>query len=434
MFKKTIASGLAPNYFFDDVLLAVKTLFNPFGWKEGKAIAFVKEKFRKYFKTKHVFCFNSGRSALAVGLKALNLPPESEVLLQAFSCVVVVNSINYVGLKPVFVDIGKNSFGLDIDDLQKKITPKTKVIITQNLFGIPDDYKKILPIVNEHKLILIEDCAQSLGSLYNGKKLGLFGKFAIFSFGREKVISSTFGGVLITSDDILAGSIEKIYKKIPYPGSYWIFKQILHPIVFSVVIPTYFMLRMGKFSIGKGILFSLQKLHLIDFSVSEKEKKGTFNDSFIGKIPNALAVLADNQFKKLEKFNKKRIKFAQYYFKNLKSIKSIQLPKIDNDYQPIFLRFPLRFANAKQLDNFAYKRNIYFSNWYDNVIAPGDVDLKAINYKKCPNAEKAVKTIINLPTYPKMAIKDAQRVIDCIQDFVGARPPRPLNNDSIQRN
>ena len=425
MFQKTIASGLAPNYFIDDVLLAVKTLFNPFVWKEGKGLGFIENKFKKYFKIKNVYCFNSGRSALAVGLKALNLPKESEVLLQAFSCVVVANSINYAGLKPVFVDIGKNNFGLDIDDLQKKITSKTKVIITQNLFGIPDDYKKILQLVKKHKLILIEDCAQSLGSSYKGKKLGLFGKFAFFSFGREKVISSTFGGVLITSDDILAANIENIYEKIAFPGSFWIFKQIFHPIAFSIIIPTYFMLKVGKFSIGKAILFSLQKLRLIDYPVSESEKKGTFNDSFIRKLPNALAILANHQFKKLEKFNEKRIKHAQYYFNKLKFIKDVQLPEIDKDYQPIFLRVPLRSDNAKQLDNFVYKRNIFLSNWYDNIIAPGDVDLKVVGYKKCPNAEKAVKTVVNLPTYPKMTIKDTQRVVECILEFyAGARPPR----------
>ena len=416
LYKKTIASGLVPNYFFDDVLLAVKTLFNPFIWKKGKAISFIEEKFKKYFKIKHVFSFNSGRSALAVGLKALNLPKESEVLLQAFSCVVVANSIKYAGLKPVFVDIGENSFGLDIDDLQNKITPKTKVIITQNLFGIPDDYKKILPIVKKYKLILAEDCAQSLGASYNGKKLGLFGKFAFFSFGREKVISSTFGGVLITNDDILAGKIEGIYKKIPYPDSFWIFKQMLHPIIFSIITPAYFFLKIGKFSIGKGILFCLQKMRLMDFPVSQKEKKGIFNYSFIQKLPNALAVLADNQFKKLEKFNQRRKKIAQYYFENIKEIKNIQLSKISKEYQPIFLRFPLRFARAQQLTNFAYKNNIFLSNWYDNVIAPGDVDLKAIGYKKCKNAEEATNTVINLPTYPKMTIKDAQRVVDCIND------------------
>ena len=328
MFQKTIASGLAPNYFSGDIFLAIKILFNPFAWKKGKGLAALKEKFKKYFKVKHVFCFNSGRSALAVGLKALNLPKESEVILQAFSCVVVANSIKYAGLKPVFADIGENNFGLDINDLQNKITPKTKAIIVQNLFGIPDDYKKILAIVKKHKLILIEDCAQSLGSSYKGKKLGLFGKFAFFSFGREKVISSTFGGVLITSDDILAENIEKIYTKIPYPNLFWIFKQMFHPIVFSIITPTYFFLKIGKFSIGKGILFCFQKLRLIDYPVSQKEKKGIFNYSFIQKLPNALAVLADNQFKKLEKFNQRRIKFAQCYFKNLKEIKSIQLQSL----------------------------------------------------------------------------------------------------------
>ncbi len=418
---KPVIISLSPNTFPDDVFLAVNQLFFPFSWKKGEAIGKIEQKFKEYFKVPFAFSFNSGRSALQVGLQALALPKGSEVILQAFSCVVVANSVRFAGLKPVFVDIRKNSFSLDVVDLEKKITSKTKAIIVQNLFGIPDDLQKILKIAKKHKLILIEDCAQSLGATFGKKKIGQFGKFAFFSSGRDKVISSVFGGVLITGDKFLAARVKRIYQKLDFPSSFWIFKQLGHPIIFSLVIPAYFCFRIGKFSLGKGILFLMQKIGLLDFPVKRKEKIGEKLKDYPKKLPNGLATLLLKQFNKLEEFNKKRPKIAQYYINNLSSMKNIQFPKLLKDYRPIFLRFPILVEKQEKLLKFAKKRKIILGNWYSKVIAPKGTNLKRVGYKlgSCPNAERAVKKVINLPTYPKMSLSDAERVIGCLKKFYG---------------
>lgn len=414
--NKPILTGLAPNNFPDDIFSALLNLLRPFSWKEGKAIALLENQFKKLFAVPYAYSFNSGRSALQTGLKALNLPKGSEVLLQAFSCVVVANSIRFAGLKPVFVDISQDSFSPDIDDLQKKITPKTKAIILQNLFGVPDKIDKIQILAKKHQLLIIEDCAQALGATYKKKKLGQFGKFAFFSFGRDKVISSTFGGMLITGDKNLADEIKTQYQKFNFPDCFWIFKQLLHPVIFSLIIPTYFFLELGKFSLGKGILFILQKTGLLDLPVKKEEKEGKPIKDYPKRLPNALAVLALNQLKKLDKFNKKRIKIAQYYCQKIKNIKSIQRGGI-------YLRFPLVVDNPVKLMEFTKKRKIILGNWYNSVIAPKGTNLKKIGYKTgtCPWAEKLSQKIINLPTGPKMSIMDAKRIINTLRDFYETR-------------
>lgn len=417
--SKPILIGLAPNNFPGDAFLALLNLFWPFSWKKGKAIAVLENQFKKLFAVPYAFSFNSGRSALQMGLKALNLPKGSEVLLQGFSCVVVANSIRFAGLKPVFVDINQNSFSIDIDDLQKKITPETKAIILQNLFGIPDKVDKIQILAKKHRLMIVEDCAQALGATYRGKKLGQFGKFAFFSFGRDKVISSTFGGMLITKDKNLANNIKKNYQQLEFPNRFWIFKQLLHPIIFSLIVSTYFYLSIGKFSLGKIILFGLQKMKLLDFPVKKEEKEGKSITDYPKRLPNALAELALEQIKKLNKFNKKRIKIAQYYFKHLKNKKSLQLFKLNQLKEGIYLRFPVIADSPKKLIEFCKKRKIILGNWYDNVIAPKGTNLKKVGYKpgSCPRAEALCQNIINLPTSPKMSIIDAKRVINCLRDF-----------------
>ena len=165
--------------------------------------------FKKYFRTKYAFAFNSGRSSLTAILQSLDLEEVNEVLLQAFTCNAAANPILWSGLKPVYVDCDEDSFNIDIEDLKRKITPKSKVILVQHTFGLPAEMDKILALAQQNNLILIEDCAHSLGAEYKDKKIGAFGKAAFFSFSRDKIISSVYGGMVVTNDDNLAEKINK---------------------------------------------------------------------------------------------------------------------------------------------------------------------------------------------------------------------------------
>src|SRR3989338_9729939 len=116
---KPISISLSPNIEPDDVWLVLKLIFSCWKWKKGKAILELENEFKKYIGARHAFSFNSGRSALYAILKALNLPKDTEVLLQAFTCNAAVNPILWNGLNPIYVDCDENSFNMDIDDLKK---------------------------------------------------------------------------------------------------------------------------------------------------------------------------------------------------------------------------------------------------------------------------------------------------------------------------
>ncbi len=135
--KKPIFTALSPNAERDDIFLAFKLLFCPWKWKVGNAcppagrtgMRSLQMEIKKYFDVRHVFLLSSGRASLYAILRALNLNSEDEVLLQAYTCVAVPNSILWVGAKPVYVDIVKESFNMDTKDLRKKITPKAKFLL-----------------------------------------------------------------------------------------------------------------------------------------------------------------------------------------------------------------------------------------------------------------------------------------------------------------
>lgn len=413
-YLKPISISLSPNTEKDDIRLAFKLIFRPWKWKKGDATEEIENEFKKYLGLKHAISFNSGRSAFFAILSSLSLPKDDEVLLQAFTCNAVANPILWAGLKPVYVDCGDGStgspFNLDVDDLKKKITTKSKIVLVQHTFGCPAEMDEILEICRQNNLILIEDCAHSLGAEYKQRKVGLFGKVAFFSFSRDKVISSVYGGMVTTNDENLAKKIKEYQEKIGYPSHLWIFQQLLHPVLMNwLILPTYSFL-------GKYLLVLFQWFHILSKAVHWKEKRGLRPNYFPKRLPNALAILALNQFKKLERFNQHRQEIAEFYSRELSNTK-YQI--LDTKYKEgnIFLRFSVKCPNAHQIIKQAWSKNLLIGDWYTNPIAPDDTKLDKMKYEKgsCPQAEKLAETTFNLPTHINISQNDAQKIVDFLK-------------------
>ncbi len=408
-----ISISLSPNTEKDDIWLALKLIFHPWRWKkENSAIAGIsdtrlEEEFKKYLGVKYAISFNSGRSAFLTILKSLDLKEGDEVLLQAFTCNAAVNPIIWSGLKPVYVDCDEKTFNIDIGDLKRKITPRSRVVMVQHTFGLPADLNEILEICRKNNLILIEDCAHSLGAEYYGKKIGTFGKAAFFSFSRDKVISSVYGGMAVTDDDNLAKKLREYQKEIGYPSNFWIFQQLLHPILMNyLILPTYSIF-------GKYLLVLLQWFQVLSKAVHWKEKRGEKPSYFPKKLPNALAILALNQFRKLERFNQHRKELSSFYYNELKELSSFELPPDPKNRKQIFLRFTLKHPKAHEIIKRAWAKNLLIGDWYECPISPHDTKLDKMEYKlgSCPKAEKLAKETLNLPTHINISKKEAQKII-----------------------
>jgi dTDP-4-amino-4,6-dideoxygalactose transaminase len=143
-------------------------------------------------------------------LLALGIGQGDEVLLPSFTFVATANSVVAAGAKPVFVDINREDYTIDITDLKLKITEKSKAIIPVHLYGHPVDMDEISEIARAHSVDIIEDACQSLGSLYKNAQTGTLGKLGCFSFYASKVLTAGEGGAVVTNDDNLANKIKMI--------------------------------------------------------------------------------------------------------------------------------------------------------------------------------------------------------------------------------
>jgi len=274
---------------------------------------------------------------------------------------------------------------------------------------------EIKAICEQYNLILIEDCAHSLGAEFNGQKVGTFGKAAFFSLGRDKVISSVWGGMAVTNDEKVAGSLEQSQENFDYPSYGWIFQQLLHPILMSyVILPLYNIL-----DIGKIFLVLSQWFGILSKAVHWKEKRGKMPGYFPKRLPNALAILALNQLKKLDRFYQHRKDLVEFYYRELKNT-AFDLPKDFPDRKNSFLRFTIKHSKAQEIIYQAWhKQNIIIGDWYVSPIIPYDTNLESIGYKlgSCPVAEKLSKTTFNLPTHINISRKDAEKIVGFLKKF-----------------
>lgn len=166
--------------------------------------------FGNYIGVRYATGVCNGTVAIQVAIKALGLTECDEVICPTFTYIASANPITEVGAKVIFVDSLADSWQMNSEDIERKITPKTKAIMVVHLYGHPCDMDKIMRIAQKYNLYVIEDCAEAIGSEYDGKKVGSFGDIACFSFFGNKTITCGEGGMVLTNSEYLHERICKI--------------------------------------------------------------------------------------------------------------------------------------------------------------------------------------------------------------------------------
>jgi len=409
--KKPIFTGFMPNLFFKDVAIAMSFVL-PWNWaklKSGQYTRQIETRLEKLFDVNSATVFDSGRTSLQMALQVLGVQKNDEVLVQAYTCCVVSNAIQWTKAKPIYVDVN-DQFNMDPEDLEKKITSRSKVLIVQHTFGIPADLTRLLELARKHNLKVIEDCAHVMGVNYSGYKMGTWGDIGMLSFGTEKPISSGRGGALLTQDTNLSTALQEIQKSLPHTSTGKILQQLLTFKLFFVLKPLY------NIGVGKILLAVAKKMHLLTRIIEQTEKRGQPTPPYPTKFPNSLAKIALHQLDSLETLNDHRTKTSQKYLADIQN-PHILIPEGIKDLP--LLRFPLLVKNPRKLHHMAHKEGILLGDWYSTVIAPKDTDISKMGYTpgSCPKAEKFAAESINLPTSIHITPKDQDRIIALVNAY-----------------
>ncbi|MEK6563864.1 MAG: aminotransferase class I/II-fold pyridoxal phosphate-dependent enzyme [Candidatus Omnitrophota bacterium] len=281
-------------------------------WIEGNFVDEFEKKFARYIGVKFANSVSSGRVGLKIILEALSLDNGSEIVIPAFTDESVLQTIVECGFMPVFVDVNPIDYNINIQKIEESITVRTKVIIATHLFGRPCDIESILSISKKYDLIVLEDCAHSIGALYKSRKVGSFGRASYFSFATVKHFNTFGGGMIATNDPLLADKIKKRIKYLPSITRIDLIKNICisyflyfvtRPLFFSLFVfpcliilkviginlSTVYSMTIKKMFIGKKsitklsnlqALFGLKQIGIVDINNRKRIENSALIDDF----------------------------------------------------------------------------------------------------------------------------------------------------------
>lgn len=364
-------------------LKSVKKVFKRSWIGYGTEVQKFEAEWSEYFKVKHSIAVNSCTAALHLALLCNNFKKEKKVLVPAITFSATAAAVLYCGLVPVFVDINKNDLNMNIDDLKKKFTKDCVAIMPVHFGGHPCEMDKIMKFANQKKLIVIEDCAETCGGHYKGKKIGTWGHFGCFSFEEKKMMTTGDGGMIVTNNTRMA----KKLKSLSFHG--WDKDPLLR----------------HKQRFSNNNKKSKQNLHWY-YKIIQLGFKYNMNDleASIGRV----------QLKRLSFLNNSRIKFLKKYLKNLKKCKNF-IPTFPYHLnKSSYWMFSIRSKNRDKLISYLKKHNISTSvHLMPLPLHPLYKKFKS----KIPTALKVWKELVTLPLHPHLKDNEISYINSKLREF-----------------
>ena len=189
---------------------------------KGVYIERFERRFAEYIGVRHAITTSNGTTALHLILRALGIGPGDQVIVPTLTYVASANAALFVGAEPVFVDCDPDYWNMMVDEVEEAITPRTRAVMAVHLYGCPVEMGLLRELCREHGIALIEDAAEALGTEDMGAKAGAIGDAAAFSFYGNKTITTGEGGIVVTGDDALAGTIRQLKDQGQSPSRrYW---------------------------------------------------------------------------------------------------------------------------------------------------------------------------------------------------------------------
>ena len=345
------------------------------GWITGgpKVQAF-EAALSNYFGGRPVRTFNSGTCTMEIALRIAGIGPGDEVITTPISWVATANVILETGATPVFADIDPITRNIDLDKVEAAITPRTKAIIPVYLSGLPVDMDRLYEIAGEHRLRVIEDAAQAIGSSWKDRRIGSFGDFASFSFQANKNITTSEGGCLVLNNADEA----RLAEKYRLQG----------------------VTRSGFDGIDVDVL------------------GGKFN------MTDVAAAIGLGQFAQLERITERRRELAKHYFltfgREFERRSGAQLPVADlsnSNWHMFQIVLPENITRADFMEKMM-ERNIGIGYHYPPIHLFSLYKARGFTEGMFPVAERVGRRIVTLPMFATMDETDVERTVDAVKSVL----------------
>lgn len=377
----------------------------PLSWKDlwygltgifsgERAVRRLENELKAYFRVDHVFLVSSGKAALTLILKALQLlSPRREVLIPAYTCYSVPSAILKARLKVALCDIDVLTFDFDSKLLEEAVNNQTLCVIPSHLFGIPSDMDQISSYCKGKGVFVVEDAAQAMGGTYKGNKLGTIGDVGFFSLGRGKNITCGSGGMVVTNSVPIAEALARIYADLHSPRNIQTLKEYGELVAMKILItPALYWLPSGTpfLKLGATLFYD-------DFPMS--------------RLSNMKAAVLRNWQNHLVASNKTRAETATFYCEQL------ELNNPGREGLP-HLRFPVTLASSDDRDivlRTSRAGGAGISKMYPTPINEIPKLKATFDGKEFPSARKLAETLVTVPTHSLLTWKDKVKLVSLFE-------------------
>jgi dTDP-4-amino-4,6-dideoxygalactose transaminase len=356
-----------------------------------------------------------GRIAFYYILEALDLPPGSEIIFPSLTFWVVPELARVAGLSVVFADVDPATFNMDPESLERLITDKTRAIVPTHLYGLPCDMDRILDIAGRHNLIVLEDCAHSLGARYKGRPVGTFGTGALFSFQTLKPLNCYGGGLALVGDAALAARVRAIVDALPWPSEKRVRDRLLmgrlqrifiKPWVFSIsLFPVLWISALIDANPDVFLWEKIRSLHPLPEQYTER-------------FPNAQAVIGLEALKHLDEWTAQAQANAQQVTRALSDLPGIQPPQIPPDRTHVFYQYCVYGPQGLKRDDLVVRcvrRGIDIETLHVDV--PPDMELFGTVRAEADGARRAAQAM-QVPVYAGLSQAQVERVAATVRDVL----------------
>lgn len=359
----------------------------------GKNVVEFEKEFAEYIGVKHAISVGNGTDALVIALKAMGIGNGDEVITTPFTFFATAESISAVGATPVFIDVTKDTFNVDVTKIEEKITRKTKAIMPVHIFGQSADMDEINKIAKKHNLLVIEDACQAIGAKYKGKMIGTLGDLACFSFFPTKNLGCAGdGGMIVTDNDDLA----VIIRALRTHGS-------------------------GEngqkaFNLLNGVKEDIMKAEISNDTVYNPLKYYNYLIGYNSRLDAIQAAILRVKLKEIDNWNSKRRAIVDIYNEEFKEL-DLVIPVCDKENEHVYHMYILQSENRNKILEKLKERGVATGVYYPVPLHLQKV-YKNLGYKEgdMPVAEYLSNRTFAIPVYPELTEEQIKYIIDSIKN------------------
>jgi perosamine synthetase len=379
---------------------------------QGPHIARFEEAFEQRLGQGHAITASYGRMAFYYVLKALDLPPGSEIVLPALTFWVVPALARVAGLTVVFADVDPATFTMDPASLERVITPATRAVVPTHLYGLPCEMDAIMAIARRHGLHVIEDCAHALGASFDGQPVGTFGDAGFFSFQTLKPLNCYGGGMALVKDHTLAKTVRNLAEREPWPDVKRVENRLLvgrlqrifiKPWVFT--ISAFPILWVSSLIGANPDVYLWEAIRPLD----------PMPDSYTERLPNVQAAIGLAALDRLDEWTDQTRRHAQIMDRAIGDLPGITVPQVPPRRTHVYYQYCVYGPQRDELVVGCVRRGVDIETLHVDVCT--DLDLFAgcrVEPPGAPGAHRAAEAM-QVPVYSTLSDSQARRVASVVR-------------------